>query len=451
MAVITKQELEDASVDAYSLERIVNGSATENGTGLVTTRLGQQVKTVAKIASELATQDIGGMAAAQINQRVDAVQAELDAAPIVAPGKNLLDHSASSLDTILNSAGSLSTQSGWATSSHIPVTPNTTLSVNTQRFCAEYDANKVFISGTFFDPVSPAARTFTTNANTRFLRVTYSKTASVQVEYGSSVTTYEAYKERVRAPDGGPLLADNTENVHPSLVNVVADIATNRQYGEDTYFKQKDLKLETSNLIKAFNIGYILGVGGALAAQSGWKTSDYVAVSPSTSYAISVVRFLAFYDSNKVLIGTLTSQDPQTQLSVTSPSNAAFMRVTAGENSYLYANQGTTLSVPVTHVRAFEQLFLPELRASLRAWMRSESYTVTSTITYRPDGRPVSPLNIVWPNGATGTLSLTYNTDGTVSELTATHVLNGLSTTIKQPAITYTNGLPSQIPAITIF
>jgi len=71
MAVITKQELEDAAADAFALERIVNGSATENGTGLVTTRLGQQVKTAAKIASELANADIGGSAVAQINQKID--------------------------------------------------------------------------------------------------------------------------------------------------------------------------------------------------------------------------------------------------------------------------------------------------------------------------------------------------------------------------------------------
>ncbi len=71
MAVITKQELEDAAADAFALERIVNGSATENGTGVVTTRLGQQVKTAAKIASELANVDIGGSAVAQINQKID--------------------------------------------------------------------------------------------------------------------------------------------------------------------------------------------------------------------------------------------------------------------------------------------------------------------------------------------------------------------------------------------
>ncbi len=74
MAVITKQELEDAAADAFALERIVNGSATENGTGLVTTRLGQQVKTAAKIAAELAAVDIGGTAAAAINQRIAVVE-----------------------------------------------------------------------------------------------------------------------------------------------------------------------------------------------------------------------------------------------------------------------------------------------------------------------------------------------------------------------------------------
>lgn len=74
MPVITKQELEDAATDAFSLERIVNGSETENGTGLVTTRLGQQVKTAKKVIAELAAIDVGASAAAAINDKLNEYQ-----------------------------------------------------------------------------------------------------------------------------------------------------------------------------------------------------------------------------------------------------------------------------------------------------------------------------------------------------------------------------------------
>lgn len=77
MGLITKQELIDAQLDAQSLEDIVNGSATINGTGIVTTRLGQTAKTLKKITEDLATQDIGAGAAALINDRLDIVDASL--------------------------------------------------------------------------------------------------------------------------------------------------------------------------------------------------------------------------------------------------------------------------------------------------------------------------------------------------------------------------------------
>ncbi|RTL04410.1 hypothetical protein EKK58_10580 [Candidatus Dependentiae bacterium] len=49
---ITAQDLIDAALDAQSLEDIVNGADNINGTGVVTTRLGQQINTVAKIISQ---------------------------------------------------------------------------------------------------------------------------------------------------------------------------------------------------------------------------------------------------------------------------------------------------------------------------------------------------------------------------------------------------------------
>lgn len=71
MAVITKQELEDAQVDAQTLEDVVNGAADLNGDGTLTSRLGTALKTLKKIIDDLATEDIGASAAAQINQALN--------------------------------------------------------------------------------------------------------------------------------------------------------------------------------------------------------------------------------------------------------------------------------------------------------------------------------------------------------------------------------------------
>jgi len=78
----TPQEIQDAGPDLQTLEDVANGSATINGTGLVPTRLGGNVKTLRKVILDaeefLAEQDIGDGAAALINQRVDRVAQGLD-------------------------------------------------------------------------------------------------------------------------------------------------------------------------------------------------------------------------------------------------------------------------------------------------------------------------------------------------------------------------------------
>lgn len=74
MAVITKTQLENASRDADDLALIVNGAADRpnpgQANGTVTTRLGQVVRTVARVIQDLAGSDVGESAAAAINQRI---------------------------------------------------------------------------------------------------------------------------------------------------------------------------------------------------------------------------------------------------------------------------------------------------------------------------------------------------------------------------------------------
>jgi hypothetical protein len=74
---ITQTQLENASTDANSLERIVNGTTTENSTGIVTTRLGQNVKTVAKVISDLMNLDISSTMAAELNAKFNAWNIQL--------------------------------------------------------------------------------------------------------------------------------------------------------------------------------------------------------------------------------------------------------------------------------------------------------------------------------------------------------------------------------------
>ena len=114
-------------------------------------------------------------------------------------GKNLFDKNATGIvvDKYLNhETGYLRTSSsGWDTSDYIPVIGGETLTISgigtsqSSEWCS-YDSNKVFISG-----VSSQNRTYTVPLNARYIRVDYkgSNTSTVQVEAGSSATTYEPF------------------------------------------------------------------------------------------------------------------------------------------------------------------------------------------------------------------------------------------------------------------
>jgi hypothetical protein len=62
-------DFDNAEVDLKAIEDIVNGSDTQ----IVTTRLGRNIDTLAKVIASLASQDVGSSAAALINQRIDGI------------------------------------------------------------------------------------------------------------------------------------------------------------------------------------------------------------------------------------------------------------------------------------------------------------------------------------------------------------------------------------------
>lgn len=73
MPPISKTQLERAGLDAESLADVINGAATINGTGIVTTRLGRNIKTLSKVIADLASSPVGTSAIAAVNARIDAL------------------------------------------------------------------------------------------------------------------------------------------------------------------------------------------------------------------------------------------------------------------------------------------------------------------------------------------------------------------------------------------
>ena len=55
MAAVTQQELEDAAVDALTLQQVTNEGPDFNGDGVVNSRLGQKIKTISRVTSDITT------------------------------------------------------------------------------------------------------------------------------------------------------------------------------------------------------------------------------------------------------------------------------------------------------------------------------------------------------------------------------------------------------------
>ena len=132
-----------------------------------------------------------------------------DYMPLYEVGKNKLNKHTFVADRVLNSSGGVDTSASWNTTGFLEIPPNTEISIKEARYFAQYDTNKNFISGTLNNNTSSGNITLTTNANTRFFRMTaYStKVNLAMVEIGSSVTAYEDYKVTVvkRKYDNAPL------------------------------------------------------------------------------------------------------------------------------------------------------------------------------------------------------------------------------------------------------
>lgn len=86
-------------------------------------------------------------------------------------------------------------------------------------------------------------------------------------------------------------------------------------------------------------VGFVDDRSGKLNSNGGSIATDYIEIKPSTEYFITTIpsgRWGAWYDENKIYISGITGYK-----SVTSPSNAKYMRLTVsyGQNNLDYANK----------------------------------------------------------------------------------------------------------------
>lgn len=108
-------------------------------------------------------------------------------------GKNKLNKNDILENTVLRSNGLTNVGTGWCTSNFMSVGASKQLTVNQVRYICEYNKHKNFIQGTYIDVNPQALKTFTTNYNTEYIRITvyYQQLSTCQVEEGDVATNYE--------------------------------------------------------------------------------------------------------------------------------------------------------------------------------------------------------------------------------------------------------------------
>lgn len=111
--------------------------------------------------------------------------------PEAVPTKNLYNEKTTVKGYYVNwASGAIATNASYVASEFIPVTSNGNYSRTVNSHIAFYDNNKLFISGT-----ATSGLTFTTPANTAFIRISVpvANTQSEQIELGNTLSPFEPY------------------------------------------------------------------------------------------------------------------------------------------------------------------------------------------------------------------------------------------------------------------
>ncbi|PEB86075.1 hypothetical protein COM94_16950 [Bacillus thuringiensis] len=222
-------------------------------------------------------------------------------------GKNLFDKTnIIKSKYIIYSSGSLgsSPDGSHNASDFINISPNTNYKISgTYEQGAFYDDTKKYISG-----FTNASTVTVSPANARYVRLTVKNDQlnQVQLEQGTSVTSYEPYNVKLGIDDIKGSIPESKLVLDPTIIR-----------------GKKSKNLFNKDSVTA---GYVVVYNsGVLYPMAGYNASDYIEIASNTSYRLSGTNEqLAFYDESKKYISGLATGN---SLNV-SPSNARYIRLT---------------------------------------------------------------------------------------------------------------------------
>jgi hypothetical protein len=213
-------------------------------------------------------------------------------------------------------------------SNFIAVKENTLYTRNLEHQMAFYDENKNYISGIYGADSSLKYSTFTTPANTRYIRVTIIPRLlnSIQIIEGDETNILSNYISF------GYGISEEFFNQTVVKENNILDGCIN-----DTKINpnSKILILESSkNLFNKNTVTdkyFINWNNGALYQNDNYYSSDFIEVTPNSKITRSYDTHIAFYDTNKTFISGLERNNSDT---VTTPSNCKYIRIDIDKRNY---------------------------------------------------------------------------------------------------------------------
>ena len=182
-------------------------------------------------------------------------------------------------------------------------------------------------------------------------------------------------------------------------------------------------KVETDFLLQKLESELVNGINGEA------KTTD---TPPTTGFYRYIVHEEGTYTNFK------------------NASNAAIV-VTSGDLAITNGVQANDVFIEVLDNVAKKVVYVKKgdtgvgvvLDEQIKEMLLSESY-MPQNATYT-DGIINSPFNIIWANGATGAITVTRNTDGLVTNISATHIKDSITKTITAVITRNTDGNATNI------
>lgn len=232
--------------------------------------------------------------------------------PVNVKGKNLFDYSARTDNCSINKDGSLFTASRDAVSDFIPVKPNTTYycTRSGSRRGKFFDRNKQAVQTSSFDfTLLSSGTSFTTSSTTYYVRFAMSGSevdrTKIQLEEGTSATTYEPYVEPVTTNIylDEPLrkignYADYIDFENKKVVRQIKEVVLD---GVTTNKKIEQLNLYPSkNLYYAIITG-INGVNGSADVLLNTHFTPAIGVVKGNCYITSNDKFHVMVHTNQEL------------------------------------------------------------------------------------------------------------------------------------------------------